>query len=128
MLKEIFQVTTYLLALYGFTVIVSNVVIALLKRANIKNSSVRLVLIVKNQENIIEGIVRSILMLDVLRKIMSRDRLIVVDMGSTDDTLNILSKLKNDGEYIEILKEGEKDMVFTGYEKSPPIRVIEIND
>jgi len=74
----------------------------------------KLVLIVKNQGEVIEGVLRNALQRDFIRKLMPDGRLTVVDMGSTDDTVEILKKLEMDYECIEVLKKSEMESLF-GY-------------
>ena len=66
------QVITYVLALYGLSIIIFNILYALIKKPNIREPHVKIVLIVKNQEDIIEGIIRNIFMVDFLKKIIEK--------------------------------------------------------
>lgn len=63
------------------------------------------VLIVKNQEDTVEWIVKN-----AIRNV--KGKLIIVDMGSCDETWEILKRLKLGNEDIEILKEEDKLKVF----------------
>ena len=63
------------------------------------------ILIVKNQEDTIEWIVQN-----AIRNV--KGKLIIIDMGSKDDTWKILEKLKLDNDDIEILKEEDKSKIF----------------
>ena len=75
-----------------------------------------MVLIVKNQEEVIEGIIRNLSSADILRKAMTTEKLTILDMSSSDKTLEILNKLKSDYEYFDILEEDEKESIFAGFE------------
>jgi len=68
------QVITYVLALYGLSIIIFNILYALIKKPNIREPHVKIVLIVKNQEDIIEGIIRNIFMVDFLKKIIEKEK------------------------------------------------------
>ena len=68
----------------------------------------RLVLLVKNKEDSIEGI------LHVLMNSTNAyfDELVITDMGSTDETYKILLKLSQKYGNLKILNEEEKDRIF----------------
>lgn len=125
MIKVILEVITYLLALYGISMLLSNIASSILQKVNLKDPGVRLVLLVKNSEDVIEDIIRSILATDIIKKITKRQKFFVIDMGSTDDTPGILLKLKSDCGDFEVLMENEKEKIFEGYEKMPPVLMIE---
>jgi hypothetical protein len=48
---------------------------------------------------------------------MSAHKLAVVDLGSEDDTIKILEKLRYDYQYMDIYKDWNKDEVFSGLDK-----------
>jgi glycosyltransferase involved in cell wall biosynthesis len=70
----------------------------------------RLVLLVKNKEDSIEGI------LHILMNSTDGffEELIVADMGSDDETLKILLKLSEKYGNLKILSEKEKEKIFCG--------------
>lgn len=85
------------------------------QRVRIENSLVKMVLLVKNQEETIEGIVRNVYIGNVMRKIMSENRMTIIDMGSEDKTVEILVKLKKDYEFFDLLNENEKETIFDSF-------------
>lgn len=116
MLKVIIDIFLYILALYGAIALIMGVFNSLKTEAYRKNGQTRLVLMVKNQEETIEGSVRSLLSEDILYKTISTGKLIILDMGSSDKTLEILEKLKNDFEQLDVIKETEKEKIFTYFD------------
>ena len=88
-----------------------------------QRENMRVVLIVKDQEEFIEGVIRSFYMnrafenklsrqVDFCYRIDGDNGFIVVDMGSADKTLDILQKLKNTYGSLEVLSVDEKDRIF----------------
>lgn len=71
-----------------------------------------LVLVVKDQEDAVEGIVRTIMEREGLTRIIPGGRLKVVDLGSRDQTVDILERLKDEYEIIDIVGENEKEKIF----------------
>ncbi|MDK2799527.1 MAG: hypothetical protein PWP27_1905 [Clostridiales bacterium] len=77
-------------------------------QSNNKKNDVYIIITVKNQQDTIEGIIRS-----VVWKSLNNNHggivpnILVVDMGSTDDTLKILDKLCMEYDFIEIADKEE---------------------
>ena len=67
----------------------------------------RLVLLVKDQQNEIEGIVRNI-----ISERFSKN-LLVIDMGSSDETLDILKTFEKSHDCIEVLEYPSRHQVFS---------------
>jgi hypothetical protein len=107
-----------ILALYGLISLILSVVNTICDRAGIKNERIKLVLIVKNQQDTIEGVIRNILAGNLLRRIMSGRKLTIIDIKSTDETLKILQVLKDDYEWLEILCEDEKEKIFEEFNQT----------
>jgi cellulose synthase/poly-beta-1,6-N-acetylglucosamine synthase-like glycosyltransferase len=68
-----------------------------------KKDDIYIIVTVKNQQDTIEGIIRSI----VWRSLNNHHggtvpNILVVDMGSTDDTLKILNKLCGEYDFIQV--------------------------
>jgi glycosyltransferase involved in cell wall biosynthesis len=74
--------------------------------------SAKLVLIVKDQEESIEGIVKNIAACELIKKAMTDGELTVIDTGSTDRTVDILRKLEKDYEFIKVMTENEKERIL----------------
>ena len=68
-----------------------------------RNDDVYIIITVKNQQETIEGIIRSV----VWKSLNNSNggivpNILVVDMGSTDETLNILKRLNIEYNFIEV--------------------------
>ena len=117
MMRTIFELLVCMFALYGFIAFLHELLLTIKHNMKYKTSMVKLVLIVKNQGEVIEGVFRNILQRDFIRKLMPGGRLIVLDMGSNDDTIDILRKLEKDFECIQVLKKSEKESLFKSFEE-----------
>lgn len=116
MLRAGFEVFVCVLAAYGFITLIHELILSIKQNRSYKNSMVKLVLMVKNQGETIEGVLRNVLPRDFLRKLMPGGKLIILDMGSKDETLDILRKLERDYECLEVLKRSEKEVLFKYFE------------
>ncbi len=110
--RIVFEAVICICAAYGFITLVYELIMSIRHKIKYENSMVKLVLVVKNQGEVIEGVLRNILPRDFIRKLMPGGRLTVLDMGSRDDTLDILRRLEREYECIEVLKKSEKEMLF----------------
>ena len=101
----------WIFALYGFFELVKQV-IYICTYTNMKADGIYIIIAVKNQEEKIEGFLRSILfkiegfLRSVLFKILYGKEeevkdIIVTDLNSTDRTKEILNKLSTDYEYVK---------------------------
>jgi hypothetical protein len=110
--KILFDILIYTLALFGALMLTISIVKTVSNRLKHENQKVRLILMVKDQEEQIEGIVRSVFTGDLLYGTLPGNNLIILDMGSQDDTLKIVEKLKRDYQYIDIIRKEEKEKAF----------------
>ena len=69
----------------------------------------------KDQEESVEGIVRSMFSESLVRKVINSGKVTVLDMGSKDDTWKILNKLGTLYEQLELIKPSEKEKIFDGF-------------
>jgi hypothetical protein len=116
MLEAIITFITCLLAAYGAYNLAVMIAGCTSSAKGSRKAGVKLVLLVKNQEGSVEGIIRTVFSGEFLRRIMSGHGLTVLDMGSKDKTLLILEKLQKDFDSLEVLKEEEKGRIFQGVE------------
>lgn len=117
MAEKVFEFVMVILATYGFFIIMHDLVLAIKSKSKYQNSMIKLVLIVKNQGDVIEGVLRNVLPRNFIRKLMPGGKLTILDMGSKDDTIKILQKLEKDYECLEVLKQGEKDAIFNSFKE-----------
>ena len=117
MLEVLARILFYFLASYGALLLIVTVINSIKDRARDENPKIKMVLIIKNQEETIEGILRGIFAGSMLRKMRACERLTVVDMGSSDKTMDILLKLKDDDEPFDLLIEKDKEEIFKGFEE-----------
>lgn len=107
MLEVIFEAVTYFMAVFGAITLFTMLIGSLQAYKVSKYSTIRMALIVKDAEEFIEGTVRDMIIRDIPGETKTDGILTVVDVGSTDRTVDILHKLK--------LEYGKLD-VFTGEE------------
>ena len=115
--EPVFMVFVYLLAVYGALTLIIGIFESICDRLSSGNlGNVKLILVVKNQQECIEGMIRDMFRRDRLRKMLPGVKFSILDMGSTDETPLILDKLRRDFEYIEIVSESDRQKIFDGFE------------
>lgn len=105
----------YLFAIYGALMLILSILGTIRARLHLKDSKLKLVLVVKNAGEYIEYIVRDMAKRVLADRAFPVDSLTVVDMNSEDETRNILEKLRNDFDFIELLSEKEKEKTFCNF-------------
>ena len=99
------------LALYGFFEIIKNI-IYIFTYTKFKSDGIYLIIAVKNQEEKIEGFLRSSLFKILYGKEDYLKNIIVADLKSTDKTKEIAKKLSYEYECIKVLNWKEcKDII-----------------
>lgn len=89
------------LALYGLFELIKTI-LNIYTCTNLKSDGIYLIIAVKNQENKIEGFLRSFVFKIIYGKEESIKHIIVTDLDSSDETENILEKLSKDYDYIKL--------------------------
>lgn len=89
------------LALYGLFEILKTI-INIYTYTNLKSDGIYVIIAVKNQENKIEGFLRSFLFRVIYGKEDYIKNIIITDLDSKDETINILNRLEKDYEYIKV--------------------------
>ena len=89
------------LAIYGGIEIIKTI-INIYTYTNLKSDGIYIIVAVKNQENRIEGFLRSFLFRILYGKEENIKDIIIADLDSTDKTVNILNKLEQDYSYIKV--------------------------
>lgn len=102
MLNFILNGILWTLALYGLFEIIKNI-IYICTYTNLKSDGIYIIIATKNQENKIEGFLRTILFRIMYGKEECVKDVIVTDLDSTDDTMKILSKLSKDYDEIKVV-------------------------
>lgn len=92
--QRVVEAVIYILSIYGFMCLVEGIFIKINTEKN-KQINPDIFLVVKNRQENIEGLIRSILAGNFLEKQIPGAKLYVVDMESKDDTYAILSKIEN---------------------------------
>ena len=102
MLDFILNGILWTLALYGLYEIIKNI-IYICTYTNLKSDGIYIIIAAKNQENKIEGFLRTILFRIMYGKEDCVKDLIVTDLDSTDDTMKILNRLSKDYDEIKVV-------------------------
>ena len=100
-----------LLAIYGLISLFLNI-FKLMGRKKYFVEKANIVLLVNDQEQNIEGMVREALESKFVRNIAINGSFIIVDMNSKDDTLKILRKLENKFPLVEVCSFDERECIF----------------
>lgn len=111
--ESVFKVIIFLFAAYGLTAIILEVVEVFKAKRGV-TPKLTVVLRVINQEEVVEGIIRKILKLNWQ---VGELELFVIDGGSVDDTLPILTRLKSQGQF-HLLSEYNKEFILDLIEHS----------
>ena len=102
MLDFIINGIFWILALYGLFEIIKNI-IYMCTYTNLKSDGIYIIIATKNQENRIEGLLRTFLFRIMYGREEEIKDIIVTDLDSTDETMKILSRLSKDYNSIKIV-------------------------
>ena len=102
MLDFIINGIFWVLALYGLFEIIKNI-IYICTYTNLKSDGIYVIIAAKNQENKIDGFLRTILFRIMYGKEECVKDVIVTDLNSSDDTMKILEKLSKDYDGIKVV-------------------------
>ena len=97
----IFNVILWILALYGLFELIKKIIFSF-NAFNKKSDGIYLIVAVKNEENKIEGFIRSVLFKFIYSKKENLKNIIITDLGSQDTTTEILNKIKCDYNFITV--------------------------
>ena len=99
------------LAIYGFFEIIKNV-IYIFTYTRMRSTGIYVIIAVKNQEEKIEGFLRSILFKILYGREDYLKNIIVADLNSTDNTKEIVQKLQDEYDCLKLLNWKEcKDII-----------------
>lgn len=102
MLEFILSTTFWTLAFYGLFELAKNI-IYICTYTKLKSDGIYVIIAVKNQEEKIEGFLRSILFKILYGREEELKNVIVADLESKDDTKQIVKKLSKDYECLKVL-------------------------
>ncbi len=93
------------LVIYGTIQMILNIY-EFFSKSYLQDDNIYIIITVKNQQNTVEGIIRAL----VWRSLNNYyggiiPNIFVVDMGSTDETLKILEKLRQEYNFIEVINK-----------------------
>lgn len=97
----IFNTILWTLAIYGLFEIIKTI-INIYTYTNLKSDGIYVIVAVKNQENKIEGFLRNFLFRIIYGKEENIKDIIVADLDSNDETLNILNRLEKEYKNIKV--------------------------
>lgn len=97
----IFNTILWTLALYGLFEIIKTV-INIYTYTNLKSDGIYVIIAVKNQQNKIEGFLRSFLFRIIYGKEENIKDIIVTDLDSNDETVDILNNLQKEYEGLKV--------------------------
>ena len=100
MIEFVLNTIFWTLAIYGLFEIIKNI-IYINTYTKFKSDGIHVIIAVKNQEEKIEGFLRSVLFKILYGKEEEVKDIIVTDLNSTDRTKEILNKLSTDYEYVK---------------------------
>ena len=107
----IFNTLLWTLALYGLFEIIKEI-INIFTYTNLKSDGIYMIIAVKNQENRIEGFLRSFLFRIIYGKEEFIKDIIITDLDSSDETPEILSRLNKEYSELKIANWKEcKDVI-----------------
>ena len=113
MLEFILSTIFWTLAFYGLFELIKNI-IYIFTYTKLKSDGIYLIIAVKNQEEIIEGFLRSTLFKILYGKEEYFRNIIVADLESTDKTKEIAKKLSKEYEWLKVINWKEcRDLMDT---------------
>lgn len=101
MLEIVLNTLVYIFAIYGIIEIIKTIYY-IMEYTNLREDGIYIIIAAKNQENKIEGILRSILFKIMYGKEDEIKKVIVTDLSSKDHTLKKLKKFKEENKYISV--------------------------
>lgn len=106
MVEFILNTILWTLAIYGFIEIIKNV-LYIFTYTRLKSDGIYFIIAVRNQENKIEGFLRSVLFRFLYGNEENVKDVIVADLGSKDTTKEILEKMQKDYPEIKVTNWNE---------------------
>lgn len=117
MLEFVLNTFFWTLAFYGFFELVKNI-IYISTYTKLKADGIHVIIAVKNQEEKIEGFLRTIIFKILYGKEDNIKNIIVADLQSKDKTKEIAKKLENDYDMIKVMSWKECREVIDGIDSN----------
>mgnify|MGYP003373552392 FL=1 len=117
MLEFILSTIFWTLAFYGLFELVKNI-IYICTYTKLKSDGIYVIIAVKNQEDKIEGFLRSILFKILYGREEEFKNVIVADLASKDDTKTIAKKLSKDYECLKVLSWKETKEIMDNVDEN----------
>ncbi len=117
MLVDIIKCLICILAVYGLIALIAGISESIFCRMAGPRPKVRAVLFVKDAEEQIEYIIRYAVKKEYASRVMSDNKLAIVDMNSRDNTYALLERLQKNFPSIEALKMSDSDNILKEFEK-----------
>lgn len=105
MLARAAEIIMIVMALYGCICLISAFIGYIFSRTSHTKQKYELILTVKNQQDNIEDVIRSIFRDELFKNSGPDCKVKVIDKGSDDDTIKILNKLAREYENLEVVEE-----------------------
>lgn len=102
----------WVLALYGFIEIIKNI-LYIHSCNKVQTDGINMIVAVKNQENKIEGFLRTLNFRFLYGKEDCIENIIVLDLNSNDNTKNIVKSFSNDNPNIKLINWSEFIELFS---------------
>ena len=112
MINYIINCIFWILALYGLIEIIKNI-FYIHSCSKIHNDGINIVITTKNQENKIEGFLRSLNFRLLYGKENFFENIIVLDLNSTDNTKSIIENISKDCTNIKLINWKEFEELFS---------------
>lgn len=117
MLEFVLSTIFWTLAFYGFFELIKNI-LYISSCTKLKADGIYLIIVTKNQEDKIEGFLRSILFKVLYRDDEYLKNIIVADLKSKDNTKAILKKMEREYEILKILSWKECKEIIDNIDES----------
>lgn len=111
------NILIYLFAACGAIFIIILLINRIPNRNENDKSKLSLVIMVRNKQDIVEGLVRNFFRGNFLQRVAPDMKITVIDMGSNDETWEILKRLAETYDCLDLIKENEKEKIFTYFQQ-----------
>ena len=110
------HILLYLLAACSAVLLLIYIINRKSSKTKDEGARLSLVIMVRNQQDVVEGLVRNFFRGNFLKRVVPEMKITVIDMSSNDETWEILTKLAKTYEYLEVIKESDKEKIFTYFD------------